>query len=153
MTELSIRHTRRWGIPSSLTELANISSPSDPIEFVYTIEANPELWLVAGQRRAHFTAREEEEHKWQIMLVPLKVGNVLLPNVEIRARPNPKEEDKRKSGAGSNKGNGEGEEELNCETDYWSYGECVVVISDVRSSTVGIGEMGSRGVWLESTAR
>lgn len=83
------------------------------------------------------------------MLIPLKVGNVLLPNVEIRARPNPKEEDKRKSGA-SKMG---GEEELNCETDYWSYGECVVVIPDVRSSTVGIGEIGSRGVWLESTVR
>jgi hypothetical protein len=85
------------------------------------------------------------------VLIPLKVGNVLLPNVEIRARPNPKEEDKRKSGGG--KGGGESEGELNCETDYWSYGECVVVIPDVRSSTVGIGEMGSRGVWLESTAR
>ena len=87
------------------------------------------------------------------MLVPLKVGNVLLPNVEIRARPNPKEEDKRKSGGGGGKGVGEDEGELNCETDYWSYGECVIVIPDVRSSTVGIGDMGSRGVWLESTAR
>jgi hypothetical protein len=87
------------------------------------------------------------------MLIPVKVGNALLPNIEIKAKPKPKEEDKRKSGGG--KGDGEEDEELNCETDYLSYGECVVVIPDVRSSTVGIGEMGGprSAVWLESTAR
>jgi len=55
-------------------------------------------------------------------------------------------------------GDAKGKEEaerLNCETDYLSYGECVMVVPDVRSSTVGIGEMGigKPVVWLESQGR
>ncbi|KAF2688814.1 TMEM1 family protein-like protein [Lentithecium fluviatile CBS 122367] len=158
MTELRIKHTRRWGSPSSLVAAANLSSPSDPIEFVYTLEANPETWLVAGQRRAHFTTTEDEEHKFPMMLIPLKAGTLLLPNVEIRARIKPKGEDKRQSVAGSvsvSVSVGDDEEQLNCETDYLSYGECVMVVPDVRSSTVGIGEMGSprSAVWLEAESR
>jgi len=155
LAELSIRHTRRWGSPSSLIDLANISSPTDPIDFVYTIEANPDIWLIAGQRRAHFTARDNEECKCQVMLVPLKVGNILLPNIEIRPKVTPKDADKRLSGQSQGQGHVEEEEQLNCETDYLSYGECVMVIPDVKSTTVGIGEMGSSksAVWLESTGR
>lgn len=143
MTELCIKHTRRWGSPSSLTSLANLSSPDDAIDFVYTVEANPDVWLIAGQRRAQFAAKEDEEHKAQIVLIPLRSGNVLLPNVEIRAKIAPKA-DQRDSG-----------EELNCETDYLSYGESVMVVPDVRSSTVGVGEMGASrsAVWLESVGR
>jgi hypothetical protein len=155
MTELHIKHTRRWGSTSSLVAAANLSNPSDAIEFVYTLEANPETWLVAGQRRAHFSTKEDEEHKFPIMLIPLKAGIALLPNVEIRARVKPKGEDKRQSGTGSVVGVGEDEEQLNCETDYLSYGECVMVVPDVRSSTVGIGEMASprSAIWLEAEGR
>ncbi|KAF2002968.1 TMEM1 family protein-like protein [Amniculicola lignicola CBS 123094] len=149
VTELSIKHTRQWGSLSSLVSAANLKSPEDPIEFVYTVEANPEIWLIAGQRRAHFTAKEGEEHKLPIVLVPMKVGNLLLPNIEIRPRIPPKSEDKRQSSTTYT------EEPLNCETDYLSYGECVVVVPDVRSSTVGIGEMGSpkSSIWLEAERR
>jgi hypothetical protein len=154
VAELCIKHTRHWGSASSLVAAANISSPSDAIDFVYTVEANPETWLVAGQRRAHFTAKEDEEDKFPIMLIPLKVGTALLPNVEIRARVKAKGEDKRQSGTGSVV-SGEGEEQLNCETDYQSYGECVMVVPDVRSSTVGIGEMATSrsAIWLEAESR
>lgn len=110
---------------------------------MYTVEANPEIWLVAGQRRAHFSAKEGEEYTSLIMLIPLKPGNHLLPNVEIRPRITPKSEQEN---------NGE---QLNCETDCLSYGECIMVVPDVKSSTVGIGEMGSPRsvVWLESVPR
>jgi hypothetical protein len=102
------------------------------------------VWLVAGQRRAHFTVKEDEEHTAPIMLIPMRAGNALLPNVEIRARISPKSEAKDDSG-----------EQLNCEIDYLSYGESVMVVPDVRSSTVGIGEIGSSRstVWLESEGR
>jgi hypothetical protein len=128
---LRISNTRRWA--------SSVSSPSSNTEFIYTLEANPETWLIAGQRRAHFSAQEHEAHEWPILLIPLKPGVTLLPNVEIRTRPSKKEET-----------------ELNCETDYLSYGETVVVVPDVRSSTVGVGDMGKGRegsgsvVWLES---
>jgi len=150
MTTLRISHTRRWASPSSLLSAANLTEVSEPIDFVYTIDANPEVWLVAGQRRAHFTAKEDEEHEWPIMLIPLKSGNTLLPNVDIRAKIKPKEEEKGKSSTTE-------AEILNCEIDYLSYGESVMVVPDVRSSTVGVGEM-SVGrprsvVWLESSGQ
>ncbi|KAF2016610.1 TMEM1 family protein-like protein [Aaosphaeria arxii CBS 175.79] len=144
LTHLRIKHTRKWGSPESLTSLANLKSPTDPIEFVYAIEANPEIWLVAGQRRAHLTVRENEEFKTPIMLVPLKAGHTMMPNIEIRARIPPRADPK-----------DEPEEQLNCETDYLSYGESVMIVPNVRSSTVGIGDLSSpkSTVWLESEAR
>jgi hypothetical protein len=140
-TELRIRHTRRWGSRNKLASLANIPSSDAAIDFVYTVEAHPETWLVAGPRRAHFSAKEDEEHTAQIVLIPLKSGNALLPNVEIRPRVQAKAES----------GGAEEEDQLNCETDYLSYGESVVVVPDVRSCTVGIGELGipRSTVWLE----
>ncbi|RAR02353.1 tmem1 family protein [Stemphylium lycopersici] len=148
MTTLRISHSRRWASPSSLVSAANLTEPTDPIDFVYTIEANPDVWLVAGQRRAQFSATEDQEHEWPIVLIPLRPGNTLLPNVEIRPRIKAKA-DKGKDAA-------EGESEiLNCETDLLSYGDAVVVVQDVRTSTVGVGDMGVGSqrhvVWLESS--
>jgi hypothetical protein len=147
MTTLRISHTRRWASPSSLQSAANLTEVNEPIDFVYTIDANPESWLIAGQRRAHFTAKEDEQLEWPIMLIPLKPGNALLPSIDIRAKIKPRVE-------GMDKG---GQEMLNCEIDCLSYAESVMVVPDVRSSTVGIGEMGvtsPRGVvWLESSGQ
>ncbi|KAH7117939.1 TMEM1 family protein-like protein [Dendryphion nanum] len=141
VTQLRIKHTRKWGSPSSLISIANLASQDDPIEFVYAIEANPEVWLVAGQRRAHFTAKEGDLFTAPIMLVPLKTGNILMPNVEIRPKIAPRADPK-----------DEPDEPLSCETDYLNYGECVMVVPDVQTSTVGIGDLGSpkSTVWLES---
>jgi hypothetical protein len=148
-TTLRISHTRRWATPSSLVAAANLSSPSDPIEFVYTLDANPDTWLIAGQRRSHFSASEDEVNEWPVLLIPIKPGVTLLPNVEVRARVKPKKDE--------GKADGEEASSLNCETDYLSYGETITVVPDVRSSTVGVGDMGAGGersvVWLESTGQ
>jgi hypothetical protein len=129
-TTLRVSHTRRWATPPT--------SPSEPIEFIYTLEGNPDTWLIAGQRRGHFSAHEDEVHEWPILLIPLKPGVTLLPNVDIRMRADKAKEDT----------------EVNCEIDYLSYGETVMVVPDVKRSTVGIGDM-TKGretsvVWLES---
>ncbi|KAH8716891.1 hypothetical protein GQ44DRAFT_713193 [Phaeosphaeriaceae sp. PMI808] len=148
---LQISHTRIWGQPSALLAATGITSPSDPIEFIYTLEANPETWLIAGQRRAHFSALENQVHEWPVLLIPLKPGVTLLPSVEIRQNPVKAKE------AGTGTASTEKEPAvLTCETDYLSYGETMMVVPDVRSSTVGIGDMsktreGSGSVvWLES---
>jgi trafficking protein particle complex subunit 10 len=147
---LCIKHTRRWASPGSLVTAARLSSADDPIEFVYSVEANPEIWLVAGQRRGHFTAKEGEVHKVAIMLLPLKSGNFLLPSVHIHPRI--------KSSHGTEHDGKEGVEEterLNCEVDYLSAGECIVVVPDIRGSTVGIADLGSPKsvVWMDSQPR
>lgn len=141
---LRVSHTRRWASSSSLISAAMLESADEPIEFVYTLDASPDQWLVAGQRRALFTAVENEVTEFAVMLIPLKAGNVLLPNVDIRPRIKPKEKDDGKAG---------GEEVLNCETDSLSYGESIMVVPDVRSSTAGIGDMSLGSprsvVWLD----
>lgn len=146
MTTLRISHTRRWASSTSLVSAANLDDPTDPIDFVYTIDAHPDVWLVAGQRRAHFSATEDQEHEWPIVLIPLRPGNTLLPNIDIRPRIKPKADKARAD---------EQVEILNCETDNLSFGDAVVVVQDVRSSTVGVGDMGAGSlrsvVWLESS--
>jgi hypothetical protein len=139
--ELRIKHTRRWGSRAKLAALANLSKEDDAVEFVYTLEASPDTWLVAGQRRSHFSAKEGEEYRANVVLVPLKAGIALLPNIDIRARISTK----------GDRGEVAGGEQVVCETDYLSYGESVVVVPDVKRSTIGVGEVGSaRGaVWLE----
>ncbi|KAJ4362107.1 hypothetical protein N0V95_001564 [Ascochyta clinopodiicola] len=145
---LRISHTRRWASSASLIAAANLGSAADPIEFVYTLDAAPDQWLVAGQRRALFTSAEDEVKEFAIMLIPLKAGNALLPSVDIRARIKPKEKDDAKSSE---------EEILSCETDYLSYGESVMVVPDVKSSTVGVGDMSLGSprsvVWLEGVGQ
>lgn len=147
---LRISHTRRWASTASLVSAANLSAPEDAMDFVYTMDAHPDTWLLAGQRRAHFSAKEDEQLEWPIILVPLKQGHALLPNIEIRAKPKPKEDPPQPKPSTE-------PEVLNCETDYLSYGESVVVVPDVRSSTVGVGNMGLGSprsvVWLDSTGQ
>lgn len=147
---LRISHTRRWASSESLIAAASLTSADEPIEFVYTLDAAPDQWLIAGQRRAQFSAAEDEVHEFGIMLIPLKAGNVLLPSVDVRARVKPKErEDEKAAVAGTPE-----EEILSCETDCLNHGESIMVIPDVRTSTVGLGDMGSGSprsvVWVES---
>ena len=146
MKTLRISHTRRWATTASLNAVTNLSESDEPLDFVYTIDANPDIWLVAGQRRAHFSAKEHEQLEWPIMLIPLRSGNTLLPNIEIRAKVKPKEG-----------GKPEEPETLNCETDCLSYGESVMVVPDLRSSTIGITDMSLGSpksvVWLESVGQ
>lgn len=145
---LSLSHTRRWASSTSLVSAANLTSAEDPIDFVYTLDASPDQWLIAGQRRALFTVAEDEVKQFTIMLIPLKAGNALLPSVDIRPRIKPREKVESKTSE---------DEILNCEIDYLSYGESLIVVPDVSSSTVGIGDMSLGSprsvVWLEGAGQ
>ena len=49
--ELIIKHTRRW-----LTQ-TELRRKNQPLEFCYEVHANPDTWLIGGQRKAHFSAK------------------------------------------------------------------------------------------------
>ena len=49
--ELAITHTRRWG------ESRAFEMPNQALEFDFELQTNPDLWVVGGQKRAHFGAR------------------------------------------------------------------------------------------------
>lgn len=119
--ELVIRHSRSWNSLDAKSGEVEIGD-DDELEFFYEIQHSLEVWLVSGRKRAHFSAKEGQVHKFPILLVPLKAGNLLLPNVEVK-QVIPIEQ---------------GGEGVSCETDYRSNGESVLVLADVRSTTVRI---------------
>ncbi len=48
--ELSISHTRVWDLAkASQTE-------KSALKFRYEVQADPEVWLIGGQRKGHFSA-------------------------------------------------------------------------------------------------
>ena len=75
------------------------------------------------------------------MLVPLVAGRLALPRVEIRAQQQQR---------------GEGQRAVTCETDYTSQGETVMVVADVKRTTVdlqALGQAGGGAVLVASEAR
>lgn len=49
--ELIIKHTRQW-----LTQTES-QRKNRALEFCYEVQANPDTWLIGGQRKAHFKAK------------------------------------------------------------------------------------------------
>jgi len=123
---VTISHTRQWDTPFS----------SSPLEFTYDIDAPADTWLIGGQRRTKFTAKEDEVLTWTIMLMPLKSGRLLLPSMEARLV------DKTAADWG-------------CETDYRSSANTIIVIGDVGNTTVGLsdGSSGAEAILISSDRR
>ncbi|TLD31774.1 TMEM1 family protein-like protein [Venturia nashicola] len=122
---VTISHTRQWDTPFS----------SEPLKFTYDIDAPVDTWLIGGQRRTKFVAKEDEVLTWTIMLMPLKSGRLLLPSMEVRLVD--------KTAAN-----------WTCETDYRSSAKTVVVIADVGTTTVGLSDgSGSSDAILMSSER
>ncbi|QDS76747.1 hypothetical protein FKW77_001464 [Venturia effusa] len=123
---VTISHTRQWETPFT----------SEPLEFTYDIDAPTDTWLIGGQRRTKFAAREDEVLTWTIMLMPLKSGRLFLPSMEARLVDR----------TAAN---------WTCETDYRSSAKTVVVIEDVSTTTVALtdGTGGSEAILISSEPR
>jgi hypothetical protein len=129
-----IKHTRRWDTPDHLKTIS--LTPDAPLEFVFEIDAPSDAWIIGGQRRTKFTAKEDEIKSWTFMIMPLRIGRLLLPTVDIRAL-------------------GKGTVIVSCETDLRSLGDTAVVVADLESTTVGLTENSNGGdaILLESKKR
>ncbi len=156
--ELRVRHTRRWDFsldPSTKPKSPSAESGSD---FMYEINANNDTWLVGGQKRAHFSAREEESVTFNLILIPLKGGEILLPSVDIKLVDPAHQLYQSDQEISSSVPNGVPRYASmpTCETDYISQSETISVIENMQSTTVGIGQDSqlSRGLaLLESESR
>lgn len=109
---LTIQHTRHWESPSAS---ASVAQKTQTAEFMYSVEAPLDTWAIGGQRRGRFAAEADERKEWQLILVPLKTGKLLLPSVEVRPS---------------------GTEELTCETDFKGAGKTVLVLGNLKRTTV-----------------
>lgn len=131
---LTIRHTRCWESPDAFRSV--VQDPNGPLDFIFELDAPPDTWLIAGQRRTRFTAKEDEILTWVVLLMPLKSGRLFLPSVEIRPV-------------------GKATGELGCDTFYESMGETVIVIDNVETTTVALQDTpaGTEPLLLEAQAR
>ncbi|RAK98687.1 putative TMEM1 family protein [Aspergillus ibericus CBS 121593] len=174
--ELSIRHTRRWCSPE------HRENGGSPLEFSYEIHANLESWLVGGRRRGNFTAEEGETKTFAIMLLPQKAGHLLLPGLEIRtfvppssstspSLSQPLTQSSTAAGgqvtspnpgppvaAGSTTAAAAAalqRRPIPCEVDYRNHGETVLVLPDLRTTTVSLSLSGGShgGAWLIDSER
>ncbi|KAL4943174.1 hypothetical protein BDV06DRAFT_190647 [Aspergillus oleicola] len=164
--ELRISHTRRWCAPDQRE-----SEPNTPLEFSYEFHANPELWMVGGRRKGNFTAVEGETKSFAIMLLPQKAGHLLLPGLEIRSfvppastqtqtqtqaqtqLPTPTLLSPSTSVAGA--GAAVQRRPIGSELDYRNHGETVLVLPDLRGTTVSLPGTGGGhgGGWLVESER
>jgi hypothetical protein len=126
---LRLHHTRRWDSPGSLE--VKLAASNSPLEFMYNVDAPADMWLVGGRKRGRFSAQENEEKDWEIFLVPLKTGKLLLPSVDVRVA-------------------NQDQEEINCETDYLQHSTAIQVVSDISRTTVGLGVDGQEAILLKA---
>ncbi|KAL4809386.1 TMEM1 family protein [Aspergillus unguis] len=145
--ELHLSHTRRWCIPDQR------EAPGIPLEFSYELHANPELWMVGGRRRGNFTASEGETKTFAVMLLPQKAGHLLLPGLEIRSFVPPPSQSPSTGVAGAGGGTPAVQRRpIACEVDYRNHGETVLVLPDLRGTTVSLSG-GGHGAWLTDSER
>lgn len=171
--ELVLRHTRRWCSKKAESEEANSNSQ---LEFAYEMHVNPDLWLIGGRRRGHFTAQEGEDTTFALMLLPQRAGNLLLPSIEIKTylsdaaaatttttssltvgntpnNVNNNSQANSPSGAASPSpwSTQPQRRPVPSEVDYKNHGETLLVLPDLKKTTVSL-ESGSPGL-IASEAR
>lgn len=146
--ELSISHTRRWDLAASVAE-------PRALKFCYEVQANPDIWLVGGQRKGHFSAKvsiirtisdliysnilqEDEITKFSLLLWPQKTGHLLLPTLDTRLLATEHDSSEGSSTTGP----------VSCELDFKNVGETVLVVPDLISTTVSLDPGGVGGGWL-----
>lgn len=131
---LRLRHTDVWSARSVYkTPVSRTAEAKDEgKKFVFDMHAEPDTWLIGGQRRAHFTVQPGEERTFHLMLVPLRLGPCTLPTVDVQ--------DEMPDSAAE--GGPKPAPTVSCETHYESAGQLVHVFRDLRTARVHITEGG-----------
>lgn len=132
---LGITSTTTWAKKAAI-QPHNSTSAESSHTFVYDIHSDPDSWLVGGQKRGHFEAADESKHTFEIQLVPLKLGPLTLPSVDIHgAQGRPKEGEDASYPA----------TEVHWETNYQSAGEVVRIVRPLYRTEVFIPEASGDG--------
>ncbi|KAJ5127148.1 hypothetical protein N7448_007927 [Penicillium atrosanguineum] len=150
--ELTLHHTRRWCSP------ATQENSGQPLECSYELHANPELWLLGGRRRGNFLAREGEATRFTVLLLPQKPGHLLLPGLEVRTFAPSSSQPPTSPVAPDTASGGPvmpaQRRSIPSEVDYRNHGETMLVLPDLRKTTVSLSASGSPGgPWLVDSER
>jgi hypothetical protein len=125
--KLTLKHTKRW----SATAMKNSDNPQKVVEFMYDIDAPSDIWLIGGQRRGRFTAEENILKSWEVTLIPLKTGKLLLPFVDVRVV-------------------GKDADDVTCETEFKGFGKSITVVGNLKRTTVAMAGNEARLISAES---
>ena len=131
--QLRLNSTRSWSSKKVLQTSEHDADDKDQSQkFVFDIQADLDSWLVGGQRRCQFTAKEGAELTFNLSLIPLRLGAHALPLVDVQAE---RIEGNTESGTAPAH-----TPAVSCETHYASAGQVVQVIRDTRTARVHIPE-------------
>ncbi|KAF2771615.1 hypothetical protein EJ03DRAFT_20146 [Teratosphaeria nubilosa] len=135
--KLRLAHTDAW----STVKVVGDNKQSKSIICVCEVQADSDTWLIGGQRRVHFAPERQQELAFDLLLIPLKLGRLALPLVDVQ----PEQE-------GSADTVGKAPLTISCETHYESGGQVVQVVRDIRTTRVQIVEPENQEA-LPSSAR
>lgn len=51
LAELSLSYSRHW------SKSTDVTSENDALNITYEVQASPDVWLIGGQRKGHFSAK------------------------------------------------------------------------------------------------
>lgn len=134
---ITIKHTRRWGFQKSSSVVDTAA-----IDFGFEVQANPDTWLIGGQRKANFSAKENEVKSFALLLLPQRTGNLPYPSFDIQPII------PRQAGVDS-VGREEAGAIISYEVDYREHARTMFVIPGMSSTTASLDPRGSvGGAWL-----
>ena len=125
---LKIRHTGGW-------EEESMDVQSNAIEFSYEVIASPDTWLVGGRRRGNFTVDLAEQQAFPVLLIPQRAGHLLLPSVEVKCN----------TPDGDNSRTALPKSHIAYEVNYKSQAKSVLVMPNLRETTVSLDTESAAG--------
>jgi len=138
--ELVLQYTRKWDMKKEVS-----GEETDKLEFYYELDASPETWLIGGRRKAQFSAKEDEVLTFPVLLIPQRAGHLMFPSLEVKRS-------ERRGGSVPDLQSPQSQgpdAALSCEVDYQNQGRSVLVVSNLRRTTVGVEPAaGGGGAWL-----
>ncbi|KAL8769856.1 MAG: hypothetical protein Q9209_004294 [Squamulea sp. 1 TL-2023] len=123
LAELSLSYSQYWattteGVPDG-----------ELLTMTYEVQASPEVWLIGGQCKGQFSAKEGEVTRFPIILLPQKTGNLLYPLVEVCIT------DGRRSNKAADGAKGPNDDVVPCEMNYVDQSQSIFIIPNLSSST------------------
>ncbi len=135
--ELRVNSTDAWSAHLLFAQ-GKQKAPQTRPHFVLEVQADPEIWLLGGPRRVHFSAVPDDPVIFSVTLVPLKVGEHRLPVIDIQTEPQTVEEGR----------SGAPRDVVSCETHCVGSGQTIEVIRDVRITRIHIQDSAAVDVGL-----
>jgi len=145
--ELVMSHTCEWDKPDSVRAEGppNSDGPyaSNTLEFSYELHANPDVWLIGGRRRGNFMSKPGTVETFPVMLLPQRPGHLLLPSLEVKSFALERTTSDKVSYSKT---------PVISEVDYRNHAHTILVLPDLRSTTVSLEGPGG-GSWLVDSER